>query len=912
MRGHKAMNSADTRDEDEPEGTMDVREVRTRLGLSQAQFAERLGVSYVTVSRWENGHSGMSAAVRRRLAQLEQGEAAPQPSSGAPPVPLSSFVGRTSEIASVTTALTTSRLLCLVGPGGAGKTRLALEVLRHQSADTHRVVFVAMDQLSDPALVNARVATALGVRDKPGVPDTAAITESLTTEPAVLVLDGAEHVLPGVVSLVTRVLAEAPATRIVVTSRRVLDVPGEQVWPVPVLGCPGPDAAPGDAAGSDAVRLFATRAAERMPGFAITDDLAQPVAELCRRLDGLPLAIELAASWIGTLSVEEILGYGLDLISPAGDTASTLNAVAESSYAMLGPVEQAVLRDLSVFSGAFTLMDAAAIAAVPPDRLVHSLRRMVNSSWLVTRHDRDQTSYRMLDTLREYAHGQLMRAGTADLARERHGQHFATLAKTSEGSLTGPEQARWIAMLERATADLDAALTWAKDTGQTTLGLETSRALRSWWLTSGRTTEGRRWLELFISLASTGENSAVAHALRAAAVLANENGDYRAAIEYASRALRIFNTLGSDDNAVDAATVLGGAYRYLGDYPAAKRYFGMAVPHWRKAGDKTRTAFALNNLATLALDTGDFSGAEQLLEESLVLKRTLGDARSVGINLINLAELYTKTGQTERAAEVLTEAEHINAKLGDFRLSGLIACNQGDVARTRSDFTRASEHYQRALECFRTSGNMHGAVLALIGLGLSTHHLGQGAKAASLLREAETLMTSTGSSNLLPGVRAALAEIGQSAQTRLPDGLTSRQAEILGYLANGMTTKEIAELLVLSTATVDRHIATVYRKLGLANRAQATAYALRHGLIPPARSSELHIFLDSPPPPRSLPSDASTHETGHRWAPWSSSPTIIRTAVPATGTNLSSTASDAGTATGRPSSTQASSPVAVC
>jgi len=849
------MNSADTRDGGE---TVDIRELRTRLGLSQGQLAARLGVSYVTVSRWENGHSGISAAVRRRLAQLEQ--AAAQPSSGAPPVPLSSFVGRTSEIASLTAALAGSRLVCMVGPGGAGKTRLALEVLSHRAAGTHRVAFAAMDQLSDPALVNTRVATALGIRDKPGVSETAAITESLTAQPAVLVLDGAEHVLPGVVSLVTRVLAEAPATRVVVTSRRVLDVPGEQVWPVPVLYCPGQEAAPSDAAGSDAVRLFAARAAERMPGFAITDDLAQPVAELCRRLDGLPLAIELAASWIGTLSVEEILGYGLELISPAGDdTASTLHAVAESSYAMLGAAEQAVLRDLSVFTGAFTLMDAAAITAVPPDRLVHSLRRMVNSSWLVTRHDRDQTSYRMLDTLREYACGQLTRAGTAELTRERHGQHFAALAKTSRGSLTGPEQARWIAMLERATADLDAALGWAKDSGQTTLGLETSAALASWWLTSGRTTEGRRWLEVFISLAGAGESSAVAEASYAAAVLATENGDYQAAIEYASRAVRIFNSLGADDGAVRVATVLGAAYGYLGDYPAATRYFGMTVQHWREVGDKGKTAFALNNLATIAIDTSDFSQAEQLLEESLALKRTLGDARSVAITLVNLTVLYTKTGQTDRAADVLAEAEGINAELGDFRLSGLIVCNQGDLARTRSDFTGASQLYKSALEYFRASGNTRDAVLALIGLGLSAHHLGQGAKAASLLREAETLTITTGNNNRLPEVRAALAEIGQVAKTRPPGGLTGRQAEILGYVANGMTTREIAETLVLSTATVDRHIATVYRKLGLANRAQATGYALRHGLIPPIRPQrpgpdELHIFLDSPAPPRSLPS----------------------------------------------------------
>jgi DNA-binding CsgD family transcriptional regulator len=259
----------------------------------------------------------------------------------------------------------------------------------------------------------------------------------------------------------------------------------------------------------------------------------------------------------------------------------------------------------------------------------------------------------------------------------------------------------------------------------------------------------------------------------------------------------------------------------------------MAVKHWRARGNTRKTAAALNNVAMVALDISDFTRAQQLLEESLALKRALGNTRSVALNLANLTDVYLKTGQTDRAADVLAEADGINAELGDSQLTGTIACNQGDLARTRSDFTAAARHYRRALECFRASGNMHDVVLALCGLGMTLHHLGQPAKAASLLREAETLTISTGNSNRLPEVRAALAATGQSAKARPPGGLTSRQAEILGYVANGMTSKAIAEKLVLSTGTVDRHIATVYRKLGVANRAQAASYALRHGLMPP-------------------------------------------------------------------------------
>jgi predicted ATPase/DNA-binding XRE family transcriptional regulator len=352
------MGSASARDDGGHAEAARVRELRTRIGLSQEQLAARLGVSYVTVNRWENGRSGMSAAVRRRFDHLaEQTGTTERPALGTPQLPLSSFVGREPEIAALTSLLAAGRLATLVGPGGSGKTRLILELLRRWPAPTDgiRVVFVAMDLISDPALVDTRVAAALGIRDRPGAPAAAAIASSLANLPTLLVLDGAEHVLAGVTDLVERVLADAPRTRVVVTSRRVLEIPGEQVWPVPVLTCPPPDAAPQEAVSSDAVRLFAARAAERMPDFGITAELAQPVAELCRRLDGLPLAIELAASWVGTLSVGQILDHRFDLMAsaPAGGDrhVRTLRAVAESSHAMLSADERAVLRDLSVFAG---------------------------------------------------------------------------------------------------------------------------------------------------------------------------------------------------------------------------------------------------------------------------------------------------------------------------------------------------------------------------------------------------------------------------------------------------------------------------------------------------------------------------------------------------------------------------------
>jgi predicted ATPase/DNA-binding CsgD family transcriptional regulator len=818
-----------------------VRELRKRLGLSQEQLATRLGVSFVTVNRWETGRTGISASALRRLNELDGAAATDPGPPGAPPAAASSFVGREPEIAALTSLLSTARLLSLVGPGGAGKTRLALEVLGRVAGNgVPRVVFVPVGQISDAAGVPTRVAAALGIRDRPGEPATDALAGALSREPVLLVLDGAEHVLPGVAALVQRLLTHAPTVQIVVTSRTVLGVAGEQVWPVPVLPCPAPGAGLADTLASDAVALFAARAAERSPEFQVTPGLAGPVGELCRRLDGLPLAIELAAGWVGTLPIGQILDRRFDLLDApglggSGDSGRTLRAVAESSAALLGEAERGVLRLLSVFAGWFTLADAEAVTGVPAARLPHHLRGLVDSSWLVTVFDGDQGCYRMLDTLREYAAAELAAAGQAHQARGRHARHFAGLAAASEQGLTGASRAHWVARMERATANIEAALSWAQSTGEDAIGLEMAAALWRWWLTTGRLVEGRRWLRVFIDRAGDArQHVAVAKASWAAGVLANENGDYRAGIAMGTRALRAASALGAVDLAAKAATALGAGHRYLGDHATACRYFEQAVTHQRKSGDEAGLAAALNNVAVTAIDVGDLNRAQRLCEESLALKRSLSDPRSLAVGLVNLADILIKTGQDGLAEEVVAEAGTLVAGLGDVQLSGLITCTSGDLERSRGNYTRACEEYQRSLDCFRTAGTVHDTILALCGLGVCQHHLGNQADGAKLLREAESLAIGAASGNRMPEVRSALAEAGLQALGGPPGDLTARQAEILAHVATGLTNKAIADRLHLSASTVERHLATVYRKLGLRNRAQATRYALRHGLSPPA------------------------------------------------------------------------------
>jgi predicted ATPase/DNA-binding NarL/FixJ family response regulator/DNA-binding XRE family transcriptional regulator len=790
-----------------------IRALRKRLGLSQEQLAKRLGVSFVTVNRWEAGRTRVSAAVLRRITELGETQAVL-------PVPPSAFVGREAEIDAVATMLASSRMVSLVGVGGAGKTRLAAEVARRLSSTAVRVVFVALDAVTDAVLVDARVAAALGLRERPGVSPGEAVVRALAADPALLVLDGAEHAVAdqagnGVAALAERILTGTTGTRILVTSRRLIAVPGEQVWPVPALR---PD---------DATRLFTARAHERMPAFELTEDLAGPVAELCRRLDGLPLAIELAAAWVGTLSVGQILERKSELLGPVAGSR-TLYTVAESSYALLGPAEQSLLIELSVFAGPFTLDDAQAVAG--PD-LVFGIRSLVESSWLVAWLDNGEQAYRMLDTLREYVAARLATRPDAATVRATHARYFAEqIARPSEEMLVGKERATWVRRLERVSPDLNAALGWALETGGIALGLEMSTALWRWWLTTGRLSEGRRWLSRFLAEADGIDAATTAAARRAEAVLAVENGDYAGAVEQAGRALRTFSELGLPAPAARAATALGAAYRYLGDHESAVRYFETAATYWRQSGNDSGIAAALNNVALITMDTGDLARAQRLFEEVLVIKRRLGSPRSIALGLINLAHILLMVAHSEQVPALLAEAAELGADLGDRQLDGAIACIRGDLARSRHDNFTAVGHYQVALAHYRSAGTPHDVVIALRGLGLSEHAVGHGAEALRVLREGEKLAMTVGDAPRLADIRAALAEIGQQAASPLPDGLTARQAEVLAHVSAGLTNKDIAARLHLSVGTVERHLATCYRKLGLRNRSEATRYALRHGL----------------------------------------------------------------------------------
>jgi predicted ATPase/DNA-binding CsgD family transcriptional regulator/DNA-binding XRE family transcriptional regulator/predicted negative regulator of RcsB-dependent stress response len=868
-----------------------LRLLRTQLGLSQEQLARRLGMSFATVNRWESGRTRPSARASLAIAELEaaadserpprdqdarrgqgttrdddvrqdhdvpqdheppRGREPPRNQEPTPgreprrghelPIAQSSFVGRERELAELGGLLIRSRLISLTGPGGVGKTRLAIEAARRWEATGPRdrggdVVFVPLEAIQPPRPVVSVLASRLGLRERPGIPWRESALAALGRRPGLLLLDGAEHCREEVAELAEEFLASAPALRIMVTSQVVLGVPGEACWAVPPLEVPSVAAGSSEIAASDAVRLFLARASDRLPGFSAADVPPHAVGELCRRLGGLPLAIELIAGWVGTLSIREILQQRVALLEydPPGPQGSRkLADVLQASYDLLQPGQQRALRLLSVFTTPFSLSDAQAVTCVSEQEAAAAVRGLVDASWLVVTRGPAQNRFSMVEAIRVFATARLQEAGEAPEARRRHAMHFADVAMQSSSSLAGPDARRWAVRLASAVDDMRTMLQWVLDNGETDLGLEVGAALWRWWLTSGRLSAGRAWLNKFLTAAdrhparSAEESQRTGRALRAAAVLAVENDDYAEAVRLARRALDIFEPLGQGEDLAQAATALGSAQRYLGERAEARRSFQTALDLRAEAGDRAKLAMAINNMALIELDDGNLDQARELLEQNLIIKRQFGEPGSIAIGLINLAEVLIRAGRLQAARASLAEAAEL--AVGQPQITGLILCSQGHLAARQRNWEQAAELYQEAVEACRAGGHTHVALEAMIGLGRVWHQRGQADEAIRQLRAAEALAHEIGNPQLTAEVTEALAEIGDSPPGRLPGNLTARQAEVLGLLADGLSNKEIAARLYVSRGTVERHLATIYHKLGLGGRVEAARYAVENGL----------------------------------------------------------------------------------
>jgi len=852
---------------------------RIDAGLTQEELAERARLSARTIGNIERGALSKPRADSIRLlsAALELSPqqhatllahtrfarvASPLPAGGVGPsgaipphylpVPPTPLLGREREVAEACRLLRSPevRLLTFVGPPGTGKTRLSLQVAAALTSDfADGVAFVALATITDPAQVLVAVAQTLALRDT-DTPLTDALQAHLRERHTLLVLDNFEQVITAGAQL-ARVLSMCPHLKILATSREALHLLGEHEFPVPPLTLPDPARLPPlDVLESyPAIALFAQRAHAVKPAFALTHNNAREVAEICARLDGLPLAIELAAARIKLLPPAALLAR-LDqrLLVLAGshdlpERQYTLHNAISWSHDLLSPPVRQLFRQLSVFAGSWAL-EAAEVVCQPADGagsdVLEGLAALMDKS-LIRQEEipNGEVRFGMLETIRAYAFERLRESGEAEALRRRHAEYYLALAETAAPYLSGPEQARWLAGLAPEHDNLRAALNWLRAharrvTSQSAeqvggaataldvtgviqpdealeLGLRLAGALGPFWSVRGPAREGREQLEELLALAmsSTPDSAAIR-------------------VPAATRAKALLEA--------------GRLSEHTGNPHRAERWLEESLRLSREQGDIAQAAAALNRLGILALDAARYCDARVRFEESLRLRRELGDTLGMGSALSNLGVVAMNEGDDERAAAWLEEAIACFEESRPVAASGATSMglagalvNLGVLTQRRDDYARSASYLNRALALFRSLNASVGIAVALHHLGNVAREHGEAARARALYAESFALYRE------YPNMQGVVHCLEDLARLAYAEGHHVRAARLWGAVETMRTAATNLGRPPGELPAYDGDLATLRAALG--DEAFARAWARGRTLALEEAIAEAHISM---------------------------------------------------------------------
>jgi non-specific serine/threonine protein kinase len=759
---------------------------------------------------------------------------------------ISSFVGREKELAEVKRLLEDSRLLTLTGSGGCGKTRLALAAAGELSEGFEEGVWlVELAPLADPSLMARAVAATLGVREQPGRSLTEMLSGYLGSKKLLLVLDNCEHLIEACAELAEALLRFCPGLRVLATSREALGITGEVAWPVPSLSLPDLRRLPdiGSLPRYESARLFVERAVAVRPDFVLTEQNASVVAQVCYRLNGIPLAIELAAARAKVLSVEQIadrLDDCFSLLSAGGRTAMprqhTLHATMDWSHELLSREERTLFRRLSVFAGGFSLEAAESVGIgenAERDGVLGLLSRLVDKSLVVAREDGSETRYRLLETVRQYGSERLSESDEAPEFQERHAGYYLTLAEEAEPELKGEGQLTWLERLEREHDNLRTSMRWLLERGELEAAARLGWALWLFWGIRAHFAEGRRSMEQVLTAEGSVAMpaSARAQALFVVGMMANYQGDHLSAEPPIEESLGLFRKLEDKSGIAWALSNASIAAIGLGQHQQAINLIEESVDLFFEVGEKWGASIQFCFLAVAWRDRGDHGRAKPLAERGLALSREVGERQGISSVLYTLATLAQAERDHERAKDLFEEGLKLSAELR----------NEADVAHFLEGLASTAEaegRIERAACLWGAEeallGNIEPAVYTYVP-DRSLHRSRVDAARSRLGEEAFEAAWSEGRAMTPEQAVGYALDHSTGPETAAPGTypamLSAREVEVLRLVAGGLTNAEVAEKLFLSSRTVGWHLGTIYRKLGSHSRTEAARFAAEHHLL---------------------------------------------------------------------------------
>jgi predicted ATPase/DNA-binding CsgD family transcriptional regulator len=695
------------------------------------------------------------------------------------PLQLTSFIGRESESSAIKQRLWTTRLLTLTGPGGCGKTRLALRVADDlPDAFVDGVWWIELAALVDPNLIAQTIATAFGLRAEASRPPLEALIDYLRSKQILLILDNCEHLIEACAQLIHSLLQTCPDLYVMATSREVLRIGGEAPYLVPPMATPHPrEMPPVDAlAHYEAVQLFVDRAAAVLPGFAVTDRNAAAVAQVCYRLDGMPLAIELAAARVKLLPVDQIatrLDDRFRLLTDGSRTAlprhQTLRATIDWSYDLLTEGERRVLRRLSVFVGGWTLEAAEAVCAdreqaesahIAPANVLDLLTQLVDKSLVIAeRKQVDETRYRMLETIGQYARDRLLESGEVEQTRTGHLDFFLAFAVKSRPKAHGPEQVIWLKRLDADCDNFRTAMDWAAESGQAQAGLRLGGALQPYWVTRGYFRELRERFERLLARPEAAERTP------ARALVLGMTGWYAALLDdpEAARTLIEEGLAISRERGPEGKFCLAWSLIFLAsvmqglDKDLARHAIDESILLARELGETVVITSGLNLRGSLAIRQGDYALARTLYGESVSVSRNVGNHWEEASGLGNLGWVLYLLGDYSAARALCEEAQALSLAVGVKMDVAWALWNLGRIAQIQGDYQQAAGCLEGGLTIYREVGFKEGIVWLSGDLGIVLRLLGDRARAAALLNEASLLSQALGHTYLIASCLLGLA-----------------------------------------------------------------------------------------------------------------------------------------------------------